>query len=165
MHNLSLSYFLFFLSYMILFLFLFLFFFSHLDLEWHNKRDADLVRLQLLKREINEEKLTPEEVKAVAAHLLTNLNQIQVLLGIIHIKDFYSILLRYFILCGLVSSFLVLFCLVLSSLVLSLLVLSCFHIQFCSLIIFFTIYIKYSPDLHLVPSVLLTRTYRDRWYV
>ena len=110
---------------MILFLFLFLFFFSHLDLEWHNKRDADLVRLQLLKREINEEKLTPEEVKAVAAHLLTNLNQIQVLLGIIHIKDFYSILLRYFFLCGLVSSFIVfiLSCLVLSCLVFTCLVL------------------------------------------
>ena len=116
---------------MILFLFLFLFFFSHLDLEWHNKRDADLVRLQLLKREINEEKLTPEEVKAVAAHLLTNLNQIQVLLGIIHIKDFYSILLRYFILCGLVSSFLVLFCLVLSYLILLRFVK--FHFHFYSL--------------------------------
>ena len=121
MHNLSLSYFLFFLSYMILFFF----FFSHLDLEWHNKRDADLVRLQLLKREINEEKLTPEEVKAVAAHLLTNLNQIQVLLGIIHIKNFYSILLHYFFLCGLVSSFLVLFCLVLSCPFLSCLVFTC----------------------------------------
>ena len=42
------------------------------DIEWHNKRDADLVRLQLLKREINEEKLSVEEVRAVAAHMITN---------------------------------------------------------------------------------------------
>ena len=51
------------------------------DIEWHNKRDADLVRLQLLKREINEEKLSVEEVRAVAAHMITNCTQIQTLLG------------------------------------------------------------------------------------
>ena len=57
-------------------------YFSYLsDVEWHNKRDADLVRLQLLKREINEEKLSAEEVRAVAAHMITNCTQIQTLLG------------------------------------------------------------------------------------
>ena len=51
------------------------------DSEWHSKRDADLMRLQLLKREINQEKLSNEEIKAIAAHLLKNVPQIQTRLG------------------------------------------------------------------------------------
>ena len=35
------------------------------DPEWLNKKDADLVRLQLLKSEINEEKLSEDEVEYV----------------------------------------------------------------------------------------------------
>ena len=35
------------------------------DPEWLNKKDPDLVRLQLLKTEINEEKLSEDEVEHV----------------------------------------------------------------------------------------------------
>ena len=47
-----------------------------------NKRDLDLVRLQLLDAKLHSDRLTSEEIKAVAAHLVTNLPQMRHLVGL-----------------------------------------------------------------------------------
>jgi hypothetical protein len=46
-----------------------------------NKRDIDLAKLHLLNTQMDEDQLTSGEVKAVAAHLMKNLLQMQQLLG------------------------------------------------------------------------------------
>ena len=44
--------------------------------ERRNKRDLDIVRLQLLNAKMQSDRLSADEVRAVAAHLMTNLPQV-----------------------------------------------------------------------------------------